>query len=65
MKRLLILLVAILVLTVVNLLIGSVKIPLEDVCRILMGDDSNEIWANIIFSSRLPQALTAAGISCR
>ena len=59
MKRLLILLVAILVLTVVNLLIGSVKIPLEDVCRILMGDDSNEIWANIIFSSRLPQALTA------
>ena len=59
MKRLLILLVAILVLTVVNLLIGSVKIPLEDVCRILTGDDSNEIWANIIFSSRLPQALTA------
>ena len=59
MKRLLILLVAILVLTVVNLLIGSVKIPLEDVCRILTGDDSNEIWTNIIFSSRLPQALTA------
>lgn len=59
MKRLLILLVAILVLTVVNLLIGSVKIPLEDVCRILTGDDSNEIWVNIIFSSRLPQALTA------
>ena len=59
MKRLLILLVAILVLTVVNLLIGSVKIPLEDVCRILTGDDSNEVWANIIFSSRLPQALTA------
>ncbi len=55
----LILLVAILVLTVVNLLIGSVKIPLEDVCRILTGDDSNEIWTNIIFSSRLPQALTA------
>lgn len=59
MKRLLILLVAILMLMVVNLLIGSVKIPLEDVCRILTGDDSNEIWANIIFSSRLPQALTA------
>ena len=44
---------------VINLLIGSVKIPVADVCRILMGDDSNEIWTNIIFSSRLPQALTA------
>ena len=53
------LVVAIIVLMVVNLLIGSVKIPVADVCRVLMGDDSNEIWTNIIFSSRLPQALTA------
>ena len=50
---------AIVVLMIVNLLIGSVRIPVVDVCRILTGDDSNEIWTNIIFSSRLPQALTA------
>lgn len=51
--------VTIAVLLVVNLLLGTVRIPVADVCRILTGDDSNEIWANIIFSSRLPQALTA------
>ena len=51
--------VAIVVLTVVNLLIGTVRIPVVDVCRILSGDDGNEIWTNIVFSSRLPQALTA------
>ena len=32
---------------------------MAEVCRILMGEDRNEIWTNIIFSSRLPQALTA------
>jgi len=56
----LILLVAIVVLIVVNLLIGTVSIPVADVCRILagMGSDS-EIWTNIVLSSRLPQVLTA------
>ena len=53
------LILAIVVLMIVNLLIGSVRIPVVDVCRILTGDDSNEIWTNIIFSSRLPQTLTA------
>ena len=53
------LIVGVLVLVIINLLIGSVRIPMIEVCRILMGDDSNEIWTNIIFSSRLPQALTA------
>ena len=54
------LLVAIVVLIVVNLLIGTVAIPVADVCRILagMGRDS-EIWTNIVLSSRLPQVLTA------
>ena len=42
-----------------NLLIGSVRIPVSEVCRILLGAESNEIWTNIVFSSRLPQALTA------
>ena len=54
-----ILLVAIVVLAIVNLLLGSVEIPVGDVCRILAGDTSNEIWTNIIWKSRLPQALTA------
>ena len=54
-----ILLAAITVLLIVNLLIGTVKIPVVDVCRILGGGGDNEIWTNIIFSSRLPQALTA------
>ncbi len=39
-----------------NLLIGSVRIPPDEVLRILFtaGGD-NEIWNNIIFKSRLPQ----------
>lgn len=53
------LIAGIVLLLIINLLIGSVRIPMTEVCRILMGDDSNEIWTNIIFSSRLPQALTA------
>ena len=54
------LLVAIVVLIVVNLLIGTVAIPVADVCRILAGMDSDsEIWTNIVLSSRLPQVLTA------
>ena len=53
------LIVGILVLLIVNLLIGSVRIPMSEVCRILLGAESNEIWTNIVYSSRLPQALTA------
>ena len=65
---LLALLLIIVILLIVNLLLGSVKIPAADVCRILFSQLStlnsqlsteNEIWRNIIFSSRLPQALTA------
>ena len=53
------LLIAIIALVIANLLIGSVKIPVKEVCRILLGADEHEIWTNIIFSSRLPQTLTA------
>lgn len=54
------LLFAIVVLMIVNLLIGTVSIPVAEVCRILMGMGSDsEIWTNIILSSRLPQVLTA------
>ena len=53
------LLLCIVVLAIVNLLLGSVEIPVGDVCRILTGNTSNEIWTNIIWKSRLPQVMTA------
>ena len=54
------LLLAIVVLAIVNLMIGSVEIPVADVCRILLGDNTvSDIWQNIILKSRLPQTLTA------
>jgi iron complex transport system permease protein len=52
--------VAIAVMVIVNLLIGSVRIPASDIVRILMGDASeSEMWQNIIWKARLPQVLTA------
>ena len=43
-----------------NLGIGSVKIPLNEVCNILTyGECGNIIWQNIIWKSRIPQALTS------
>lgn len=54
-----VLVLAIAALAIVNLLIGSVQIPVDDVCRILVGDTSHEIWYNIVWKSRLPQVLTA------
>jgi iron complex transport system permease protein len=43
-----------------NLLLGTVKIPIENILCIFMGDESvSEIERNIILSSRVPQALTA------
>ena len=54
-----VLVLAIVALAIVNLLIGSVQIPVDDVCRILVGDTSHEIWYNIVWKSRLPQVLTA------
>lgn len=51
-----------------NIILGSVQIPFKDVWHILWGDyNGNEIWQNIIWKSRVPQALTAlvagAGLS--
>jgi len=60
LPKIIILTVAIVVLAIVNLLLGSVDIPLKNVCQILIGNtDQSEIWQNIIWKSRLPQALTA------
>jgi len=54
------LIVGIIVMVIVNLFIGTIKIPVSSICSILMGQGSDsEIWTNIILSSRLPQVLTA------
>lgn len=54
------LLVAIALLLALNLMLGSVWIPVDEVCNILLGSGSdNLIWINIVLKSRLPQSLTA------
>ena len=56
----LLLIVSIIAFLVLNLLLGTVKIPVSDVVGILLGEKSdNRIWTNIILKSRLPQSLTA------
>ncbi|WP_287934690.1 iron ABC transporter permease [Duncaniella freteri] len=45
---------------ILNLLLGSVHIPFDEIIGILLGrNDGNVIWTNIILKSRLPQSLTA------
>lgn len=45
---------------ILNLLLGSVSIPIDNIIDILLGrDNDNLIWHNIILKSRLPQSLTA------
>ena len=52
--------IAVCVLLVCSLFIGSVHIPLQDVISIVMGDYSdNPAWNFIILESLLPQTLTA------
>ncbi len=44
----------------INLSLGSVAIPLKDVCKILIGENSSkETWEYIIINYRLPKAITA------
>lgn len=50
----------ILLLFALNLLLGSVSIPLTAVLQTLTGGDAGSVvWENIIWKSRVPQALTA------
>ena len=52
--------VVIAVLFILNLVMGSVSIPVEDTFRILMGEeDVKASWRYIILDARLPQTLTA------
>ena len=55
------LVVGILVLLIVNLLIGSVRIPMTEVCRILLGAESNEIWTNIVYKTSTGTLMLASG----
>lgn len=56
----LLLLVTIILLFLLNLLLGSVTIPFDAVIDILLGKSTHSvIWENIIWKSRVPQALTA------
>jgi len=59
LSKFIILLIAIVFLLVLNLLIGTVSIPVGEIITILMGGDAPEIPTNIVLQSRLPQALTA------
>ena len=54
-----VLLVSIAVLLVVNLLLGTVRIPIAEILTILTGGEADEVATNIVLQSRLPQALTA------
>lgn len=54
------LLVSIFIFFLLNLFIGSVKIPVRSILDILSGrGEESTIWTNIILKSRLPQSLTA------
>ena len=56
----LLLVVAIILLFFLNLLLGSVAIPMGSVFNILLGSGSeSDIWQNIVLKSRAPQSLTA------
>ena len=61
--KLLLLFLSIPLLAMVNLMIGSVPIPLAEVADILLGNGSDsDVFTNIVLRTRLPQTLTA--IAC-
>ena len=58
-----VLIILIPILAIINLGLGSVPIPANEVFRILFGEGSDsEVWTNIVLMTRLPQTLTA--IAC-
>jgi iron complex transport system permease protein len=61
--KLLLLFLSIPLLAMVNLMVGSVPIPLAEVADILLGNGSDsDVFTNIVLRTRLPQTLTA--IAC-
>ncbi|MCU4155113.1 iron ABC transporter permease [Carboxylicivirga sp. A043] len=56
------LILLVLALLLLNMILGSVHIPIKAVFQIISGQEtSNIIWENIITRSRLPQAIVALG----
>lgn len=54
------LIITIVLLFFLNLVLGSVSIPIEQVWNVCVGNEvDNVIWQNIILKSRLPQTITA------
>ena len=47
------------ILFILNLFIGSVTVPLDDIFKVLLNENSDNTLNVIIFNYRLPQALTA------
>ena len=47
------------VLFVLNLFVGSVMVPIEDIFKVLLKENTDNTLSVIIFNYRLPQALTA------
>lgn len=70
-KKFIILTLTLPLLMLINLAVGSVVIPFEEVVHTLLGiaplSESGDVWRTIILSTRLPQAVTAlfcgAGLS--
>ena len=61
MLLMLLLALSIIAFIILNLLLGTVRIPAGDVIDILLGNHSdNRIWTNIVMKSRLPRSLPAA-----
>ncbi|HNS31322.1 MAG TPA: iron chelate uptake ABC transporter family permease subunit, partial [Tenuifilaceae bacterium] len=53
------LVILLIALFVLDLFIGSVRIPVADVFKILMGRGDNEVWQTIVNDFRLPKAIAA------
>lgn len=47
------------ILFILNLFVGSVNVPLEDIFKVLLKENNDNTLSVIVFNYRLPQALTA------
>ncbi len=60
-STLLVLMLALLLAFLLSLAFGAVRIPLDNVVRILLGGEGEKAsWGDIVFKFRLPKAITAA-----
>lgn len=57
--KILFLALLVIILFFLDLIVGSVSIPLKDIINIFSGEESKSSWQYIIFDFRLPKALTA------